>query len=190
MDASVHQFIVKNQKMFVEELVEWLTIPSISTLPEHADDVRRAAQWAKKKLDKIGFPVVELISGEGHPLVYGEWIGLEGQPTLLIYGHYDVQPVDPLTEWQSEPFSPRVDGDSLYARGASDDKGQVMIVLSALESLVRGGEGLPLNIKILLEGEEESGGAFVEKYVCQNSERLRADAALICDTHMISRTQP
>jgi acetylornithine deacetylase/succinyl-diaminopimelate desuccinylase-like protein len=190
MAASVEEYIARHQKKFVDELVDWLTIPSISTLPEHADDVYRAAQWAKEKLDKIGFPLVELIEGEGHPLVYGEWGGRQNQPTLLIYGHYDVQPVDPLSEWRSEPFAPRIDNDSIFARGASDDKGQVMIVLAALEALAKGGGGLPINIKILLEGEEEAGGAFVEKYVCSHIDRLRADAALICDTHMISKEQP
>ncbi len=191
MAAPIEEYIARHQQKFIDELVEWLTIPSISTLPEHSGDVFHAAQWAKKKLDDIGFPLVELIEGEGHPLVYAEWSDhRDNQPTLLIYGHYDVQPVDPLSKWQSNPFIPRIENDSIFARGASDDKGQVMIVLSALEALVKGGGGLPINVKILLEGEEEAGGACVERYVHSHVDRLRADAALICDTHMLSGEQP
>ena len=136
------------------------------------------------------FPRVELIEGEGHPLVYAEWLEHENQPTMLLYGHYDVQPVDPLKEWHHEPFAPYIDGEDIYARGATDDKGQVMVVLAALEAWAKTEGKPPVNVKVLLEGEEEAGGAFVEQFVHENGEKLKADGALICDTHMNSIEQP
>ena len=190
MDVNISKYIEDNKEKHIEELFTWLKIPSISTLSEHADDVRSAALWGKSKLEKIGFPLTELIEGEGHPIVYGEWQVDDDMPTLLIYGHYDVQPVDPLSEWNKPPFEPYVDRGNIYARGASDDKGQVMIVLAALEAFAKVQGQLPVNVKVLLEGEEEAGGASVGKYVYDNKERLKADAALICDTHMNSIDQP
>lgn len=190
MNTTVKEYIEKNKERYVEELVSWLKIPSISTLSEHSGDVRDAAVWAEHKLQEIGFPRVELIEGEGHPLVYAEWLEHEKQPTMLVYGHYDVQPVDPLKEWHHEPFAPYIDGEDIYARGATDDKGQVMVVLAALEAWVKTEGKLPVNVKVLLEGEEEAGGAFVEQFVHENGEQLKADSALICDTHMNSIEQP
>jgi acetylornithine deacetylase/succinyl-diaminopimelate desuccinylase-like protein len=190
MSGLTRNSIEENMGRFVDELIDWLKIPSISTLPEHDADTRRAAEWAATRLRGIGFPLVELVEGDGHPLVYAEWMGHSSQPVVLIYGHYDVQPVDPLAEWHSSPFEPRIEGGAVYARGASDDKGQVMVVLAALQSLVEQRGGLPVNVKILLEGEEEAGGCFVEKYVRSEPARLAADAALICDTHMNSLDEP
>lgn len=190
MNIDIAKYIDKNKEKHVEELFAWLRIPSISTLSEHVDDVRNAAIWAKDKLKDIGFPLAELVEGDGHPLVYGEWLTDVNLPTLLIYGHYDVQPVDPLAEWHKPPFEPYIESEKIYARGATDDKGQVMVVLAALEAWAKVEEAPPVNIKILLEGEEEAGGAFVEKYVKSHSAKLSADAALICDTHMNSPDQP
>lgn len=190
MNANILKYIENNKAKHIEELCTWLRIPSISTLSEHAKDVRNAAIWVKNKLVEIGFPVLELIEGEGHPLVYAEWMVHENLPTLLIYGHYDVQPVDPLAEWTKPPFEPYIDQGKIYARGASDDKGQVMVLLAALEAWAKEGKGLPINVKILFEGEEEAGGGFVGKYVSKNQKKLTADAALICDTHMNSVDQP
>jgi acetylornithine deacetylase/succinyl-diaminopimelate desuccinylase-like protein len=190
MDVNISEYIEDNKDNHIEELLTWLRMPSISTLSEHAGDVRTAALWAKNKLEKTGFPCTELVEGQGHPLVYGEWQVDEEKPTLLFYGHYDVQPVDPLAEWNKPPFEPYIKDGNIYARGASDDKGQVMIVLAALEAWAKAKGNLPVNVKILLEGEEEAGGAFVGKYVYQNKERLKADTALICDTHMNSVEQP
>lgn len=190
MSEAVAEYISANIKRHIDELVSWLKIPSISTLPQHAGDVREAALWARSKLEDIGFDEVRLIEGQGHPLVYASWQGQEDQPTLLIYGHYDVQPVDPLDEWRSSPFEPRLENEYIYARGATDDKGQVMIVLAALEAWMKAVGTLPINIKVLLEGEEEAGGASVEEYVRGHGGDLEADAALICDTHMNSITQP
>jgi len=190
MKTSLQQYLADNRGKYLEELLDWLRIPSISTLSEHREDVRNAADWAEKKLRGIGFGEVELIEGEGHPLVYAQWLKDSSQPTLLIYGHYDVQPVDPLDEWHKPPFEPYIDDDNIYARGATDDKGQVMVVLAALEAWVKGEGELPVNVKVLLEGEEEAGGAFVESFVRYHGDRLAADAALICDTHMNSVEQP
>ncbi|HEY0752743.1 MAG TPA: dipeptidase [Ktedonobacteraceae bacterium] len=188
--TQLETYISENEGRFLEELKDWLRIPSISTLPEHAGDVRRAAEFAAEQLRQIGFHQVQLIATQGHPLVYGEWLKEPGKPTLLIYGHFDVQPVDPLELWNTQPFEPTVDGDNLYCRGASDDKGQTMLVLKAMESLVRVNGKLPLNVRVLLEGEEEAGGESIEHYVRTYPERLQADAAFICDTGMPSKELP
>ena len=188
--AGCMGYLDENFNRYVGELKEWLAIPSISTLPEHRADVARAAEWAKDKLDSIGFPETDIITTAGHPLVYGQWEIADDQPTLLIYGHYDVQPVDPLALWTSPPFQPTERDGNLYCRGASDDKGQVMLVLAALEAWAKTTSSLPVNVKILLEGEEEAGGASIAEYVQSNRQGLCADAALICDTHMINARQP
>lgn len=179
-----------NEGRFLEELKEWLRIPSISTLPEHAGDVRRAAEFAVEQLRQIGFDQAQLIATQGHPLVYGEWLKEPGKPTLLIYGHYDVQPIDPVELWESPPFEPTVRGDNLYGRGACDDKGQMMLVLKALESLVRVNNHLPVNALVLLEGEEEAGGKALDHYVRTYPERFPCDAAFICDICMLSAEIP
>lgn len=190
MAGTLNQYLDDNQERFVEQLKQWLAIPSISTLVENAEDVYEAAEWARNKLVFMGFTEVRTIPTNGHPLVYSEWRTDPKQPTLLIYGHYDVQPVDPLYEWESPPFEPEVRGGNLYARGASDDKGQVMLVLAALEAWLKVEGDLPVNVKILLEGEEEAGGSGVERFVTRNPGLLKADAALICDTSMFSAEQP
>ena len=188
--AKRNNYLDENFDRFVGHLEEWLAIPSISTLPEYAEDVRRAAHWARERLTAIGFPEAKLVATAGHPLVYGEWQVDPRQPTLLIYGHYDVQPVDPLHLWSSPPFPPTIRGGNIYGRGTSDDKGQVMLVLAALEAWAKVDAGLPVNVKILLEGEEEAGGAAIADYVRSHPEHLQADAVLICDTHMVNAEQP
>lgn len=188
--TQLENYISANEGRFLEELKAWLRIPSISTLPEHAGDVRRAAEFAAEQLRQIGFEQAQLINTQGHPLVYGEWLKEEGKPVLLIYGHYDVQPVDPVELWDTPPFEPTVRGDNLYCRGACDDKGQTMLVLKALESLARVHGHLPVNVRVLLEGEEEAGGESIEAYVREHPERLTCDAAFICDTGMPSKETP
>ena len=188
--TQLETYISANEGRFLEELKDWLRIPSISTLPEHAGDVRRAAEFAAEQLRQIGFDKVQLIETQGHPLVYGEWLKESGKPTLLAYGHYDVQPVDPVELWDSPPFEPTVRGDNLYCRGACDDKGQTMLVLKAMESLVRVNGHLPVNVRVLLEGEEEAGGEAIEHYVRTYPERLQCDTAFICDTGMPSQEIP
>ena len=188
--TQLETYITENEGRFLEDLKGWLRIPSISTLPEHTGDIQRAAEYAADQLRRIGFNNVEVIGTQGHPLVYGEWLQAEGKPTLLAYGHYDVQPVDPIELWESPPFEPTLRGDNLYCRGACDDKGQTMLVLKAMESLMAVNGALPVNVKVLIEGEEEAGGASVEAYVQDHAERLKCDAAFICDTHMPSKDTP
>src|SRR5437764_14461607 len=148
---------------FLEGLKTFLRIPSISTLSEHKPDIRRAAEFAAGELRAAGMTVAELIEGEGNPLVYAEWLGAPGKPTILFYGHYDVQPPDPLDEWKSPPFEPEIRGSNLYARGAADDKGLTLILIKAVEKLLTENGRLPVNVKFLIEGEEESGGQHIEQ---------------------------
>jgi acetylornithine deacetylase/succinyl-diaminopimelate desuccinylase-like protein len=173
----------------LEGLKAFLRIPSISTLSEHKPDIRRAAEFVRIELEAAGLEA-ELIEGEGNPLVYGEWLGAPGKPTILFYGHYDVQPADPLDEWKSPPFEPEVRGEDLFARGAADDKGQVYLQIKAVDSLLRRDGKLPVNVKFLVEGEEETGGEHIEAYVKSKPPRLRADAAVICDTEMFAPGLP
>src|SRR5436305_7400948 len=134
--TQLETYISEHEGRFLEDLKGWLRIPSISALPEHAGDVRRAAEYAANQLQQLGFDGVEVIQTQGHPLVYGEWLHAPGKPTLLIYEHYDVQPVDPVELWTTPPFEPTIRDGNLYCRGASDDKGQVMLIFKALESLI------------------------------------------------------
>src|SRR5579862_2515761 len=154
----------------LESLKTFLRIPSISADPQHKPDIRRAADFCASELRAAGMSAVELIESERgwNPLVYAEWLNAPGKPTLLLYGHYDVQPPDPLDEWISPPFEPTVRGDNLFARGASDDKGQTYILIKAVESLLRDTGRLPVNVKFLIEGEEETGGEHVSAYVAGN----------------------
>jgi acetylornithine deacetylase/succinyl-diaminopimelate desuccinylase-like protein len=174
----------------LEQLKAFLRIPSISTDPAHNGDVRRAAEFVAAALRTAGLNKVELIEGEGHPLVYGERLDAPGRPTLLMYGHYDVQPPEPLDEWISPPFEPEVRGDNIYARGAADDKGLTLILVNAVERVLREDGRLPVNVRFLIEGEEESGGEHIEHYVSSRPARLAADAAIICDTEMFAPELP
>src|ERR1700681_4675032 len=162
---SALEFARSQQARFLEELKSLLRIPSISTLPEHAGDVRRAAESLARELERIGLEHVRVIETSGHPLVYGDWLHAAGKPTVLAYGHYDVQPPDPLDEWLSPPFEPAERDGNLYARGAVDDKGQMYMHVKALESLLAVNKSLPLNVRVLLEGEEEVGGEGIAQYV-------------------------
>jgi acetylornithine deacetylase/succinyl-diaminopimelate desuccinylase-like protein len=178
-----------NRKALVQ-LTELLRIPSISTTPEYRDEVRRAAQYLTGHMSRIGLENVTLIeSGERHPLVYADWLRAPGKPTILFYGHYDVQPADPLAEWISPPFEPAIRDGNIYARGAADDKGQVLIQLKAVEEVLETG-ALPVNVRFLIEGEEEAGGQHIEAFVASRDSRLRADAAVICDTEMFAPGLP
>jgi acetylornithine deacetylase/succinyl-diaminopimelate desuccinylase-like protein len=178
-----------NRDAHLQNLREWLRIPSVSTLPEHAQDVRRAAEWAAYKLAEMGFEEVEIAETPRHPLVYAQQLGLEA-PTLLVYGHFDVQPVDPLEDWQHAPFEPVIDGEYLYARGASDDKGQAFAILAALESYLKSGAGLPINVKVLLEGEEEISSPNLFPYLREHKDQLTAEVVLIADSAMLDPQHP
>jgi len=192
MGATTLEYYHSNQERFLEGLKSLLRIPSISTLPEHKGDIGRAAGMLADELRSMGMQGVELIEGRPgqNPLVYAEWLGAPGKPTLIIYGHYDVQPPDPLDEWKSPPFEPDVRNQNIYARGAVDDKGQTYLLVKAVEGYLRGEGRLPINVKFLIEGEEEVGGEHIEQYVKQRPPRLKADAALICDTEMFAPELP
>jgi acetylornithine deacetylase/succinyl-diaminopimelate desuccinylase-like protein len=186
----------EHQDRFLEELKALLRIPSVSTLPEHKQDVRKAAEVLAAELKRIGMEHVELIDvpaaagSPGHPLVYADWLHAAAKPTCLAYGHYDVQPPDPLDEWLSPPFEPEERNGSLYARGAVDDKGQMYIHVKAIESLLAARGGLPLNVRVILEGEEEVGGESISRFVREHPERLKAEFALVSDTEMFAPDLP
>jgi acetylornithine deacetylase/succinyl-diaminopimelate desuccinylase-like protein len=180
-----------HRQEFLEGLKELLRIPSISTLPKHRKDIRRAAQYVATELTRAGLKRVKLIRTARHPLVYGEWLEAPGKPTVLLYGHYDVQPVDPIALWESDPFEPEIRNENLYARGAVDDKGQMYALIKALEALMYAGGGtLPVNVRVLIEGEEESGGESIAEYVTQNPKKLGCDVALVADTGMPAPNVP
>ncbi|MCU1274090.1 MAG: peptidase [Bryobacterales bacterium] len=182
MSTSTDAFVDSNRQRFLDELTAFLRIPSISTLPEHRGDVDRAAQFVADGLRSAGLENVEIIPTEKHPLIYAEWLHAEGKPTVLCYGHYDVQPADPLELWKTPPFEPTVRDGSIYARGSADDKGQMYMHIKAVEALRAVNGTLPVNLKFLIEGEEEVGGASISKYVAENPQKLKADVALVSDT--------
>src|ERR1700723_4504542 len=165
MASPAVDFARSNQPRFLDELKTLLRIPSISTLTEHKSDVQKAAEFVAAELKRIGMENVEIIPTKGHPLLYADWLHAAGKPTVLVYGHYDVQPPDPLDEWHSPPFEPTERNGNLYARGAVDDKGQVVAQMKALESLLAADGKLPLTVRVLLEGEEEVGGGGIAGYV-------------------------
>jgi acetylornithine deacetylase/succinyl-diaminopimelate desuccinylase-like protein len=190
MSSSAVDFALKNYPRFVEELKALLRIPSISTLPEHAGDCRLAADSLATELKRIGMEHVRLIETKGHPMVYGDWLHATGKPTALVYGHYDVQPPDPLDEWLSPPFEPTERDGNIYARGAVDDKGQVMAQVKALESLLVATGKLPINVRVIFEGEEEVGGEGIADFVASKSPELKADFALVSDTELFAPGLP
>jgi acetylornithine deacetylase/succinyl-diaminopimelate desuccinylase-like protein len=177
----MNQELVANRPRLIQELSEFLAIPSVSALAAHTADCRRAAEWLKHHLTELWCPVVQIIEGPGHPVVWAESPKVPGRPTLLIYGHYDVQPPDPLEEWLSPPFTPTIRDGKLFARGASDDKGQVYCLLKSYQAVLDGQGRPPLNLHFIFEGEEECGGKVIYDLLHREPERTRADAALVCD---------
>jgi acetylornithine deacetylase/succinyl-diaminopimelate desuccinylase-like protein len=178
MDTS---FASRERERLLTELTEFLSIPSVSALPSHAGDCRRAAEWLAAELRRLGCPTVEVIEGAGQPIVWAESPAVPGRPTLLIYGHYDVQPPDPLEEWVTPPFEPTVRDGQIFARGAVDDKGQVYCLLKAYEATLGADRTPPCNVHFIFEGEEESGGHHIYDLLTQRPELTRADAALVAD---------
>jgi acetylornithine deacetylase/succinyl-diaminopimelate desuccinylase-like protein len=174
---------------FLNGLKEMVAIPSISTEPEHSADMQRSAEWVTARLKGLGIEKATVMPTAGHPAVYGEWLGMPGKPTALIYGHYDVQPVDPIDLWHFGPFEPTEIGENLYGRGVSDMKGQVMAVLNALESIVRTGS-LPINVKFLIEGEEEIGSPSLDKWIVEHKDLLKSDFCLNTDAGMLGKDSP
>lgn len=188
--ATVAQYIADNEGRFLEELKEFLRIPSISALPEHREDMVRCADYAVDQMRAIGMTRAEVLPTEGAPIAYGEWLGAPGKPTVLVYGHYDVQPVDPLDLWITPPFDPQVRGNELYARGAADDKGQLFMHWKAVEAHMRVNGRLPVNLKFLLEGEEEIGSEHLDRFLATHEDLLRADVAVVSDTAWFDRGIP
>jgi acetylornithine deacetylase/succinyl-diaminopimelate desuccinylase-like protein len=187
---TVIDFINTNRDKYVDELKAYLAIPSISALPEHAADVKRCAVWTADEMRRIGMENVRLVETPGFPVVYGDWLHAEGAPTILFYGHYDVQPVDPLNLWESPPFEATVRDGEIYARGAADDKGQVFMHFKAIEAHLKQNGKLPCNIKVILEGEEEVGSANLDNFVKDHRDDLKADVVVISDSPMFDRGIP
>ncbi len=190
MPTSTTAFVEQNQDRLLQELFAFLRIPSISTLPENKKDVERAAKFTADSLTAAGLENVEIITTQKHPLVYADWLHAPGKPTVLCYGHYDVQPPDPVELWKSPPFEPVLRDGNIYARGSADDKGQMYMHVKAVEALRAMNGTLPLNLKFLIEGEEEIGGESVAKYVAENPAKLKADVALVSDTSMYAEGIP
>jgi len=187
---EVVDYINVNRDRYVDELKQYLAIPSISALPEHAADTRRAAEWTADALTKAGLQNVRLIDTPGNPVVYGDWLGAPGKPTILFYGHYDVQPVDPVNLWTSPPFEATVRDGEIYARGAADDKGQVFMHIKAVEAFMKQAGSLPVNIKFFIEGEEEVGSVHLDQFVRDHKQELAADLVVISDSTMFDRGVP
>jgi acetylornithine deacetylase/succinyl-diaminopimelate desuccinylase-like protein len=191
MASPAVDYARQNQQRFLDELKDLLRIPSISTDEAHKSDVRKAAEFVANDLRRIGMENVEMISTSGHPLIYADWLHAEGKPTVLMYAHYDVQPAEPLEEWVTPPFEPTQRNNNIYARGAVDDKGQLWMEVKALEALLKGHTGkLPINVKVLLEGEEEVGGESIAQYVRKQKAKLKSDFALVCDTELFAPDLP
>jgi acetylornithine deacetylase/succinyl-diaminopimelate desuccinylase-like protein len=190
MSSSAVAYATQNHPRYLDELKALLRIPSVSTLPEHKGDCRHAAEVLAAELRRIGMENVRLIETQQNPLVYADWLHAAGKPTVLCYGHYDVQPTDPLDEWVAPPFEPVERDGNLYARGSADDKGQVWAHVKALESLLAANKALPLNVRVLLEGEEEVGGEGIAKFVASKPPELKCDFALVSDTEMFAPGLP
>lgn len=184
------QYFKAHRDEHLEQLMDLLRIPSVSALSAHKADMRRAAEWLQSELTRIGMTQVAIMETGGHPVVYAQRNDQPGGPTALVYGHYDVQTVDPLELWETPPFSPTVRNGKLYARGASDDKGQVFMHLKVIEAILAENGALPVNLKLLIEGEEEIGSANLERFVAEHKELLRADVVVISDTGLYARGVP
>ena len=184
------EYAHQNRDKFLNELIEVLKIPSISTDDEYKNEVLQAADWMANHLKRIGIENVEIMPTAGHPVVYGDYLKKPGAPTVLVYGHYDVQPADPLELWDTGPFEPRVDGELLYGRGSSDMKGQVLATFAAIESLIKGSGDMPVNLKFLLEGEEEIGSRNLEPFLREHTDKFKADVSLNPDAGMLGIDMP
>jgi acetylornithine deacetylase/succinyl-diaminopimelate desuccinylase-like protein len=187
---KIIDFINVNRDRYLDELKAFLAIPSISALPQHAGDVKRCAEWCADEMRRIGLQNVRLVDTPGNPVVYGDWLGAPGAPTILFYGHYDVQPVDPLELWDSPPFEATIRDGEIYARGSADDKGQVFMHFKAIEAHLKQNGKLPVNMKIILEGEEEVGSVNLDNFIRDHKSELGADVVVISDSGMFARGVP
>jgi acetylornithine deacetylase/succinyl-diaminopimelate desuccinylase-like protein len=183
-------YLKEEKDRFVEELMEFLRIPSISSLKAHRPDVEKAAQWVEARMKKAGIESVKIMPTGGHPVVYGDWLHAPGKPTILIYGHFDTQPVDPLDLWDTPPFNPVVRDDRIYARGATDDKGNLFIPITAVEAVLKTEGKLPVNLKFMFEGQEEIGSPQLPEFLSANQDRFSADMVLSADGGQWDEDQP
>ncbi len=183
-------YLEEQQPRYLDELLQFLTIPSISALPEHADDVQQAAHWVADRLTAAGIENVQILPTAGHSVVYGDWLHVPGKPTVLIYGHFDTQPADPLDLWTSPPFEPTIRNDRVYARGASDDKGNMLIPILAVEALLKTERALPINVKFFLEGQEEIGSPQLPTLIANQRDLLACDLVISADGGQYSEDQP
>jgi acetylornithine deacetylase/succinyl-diaminopimelate desuccinylase-like protein len=186
----VIDFINTSRDRYLDELKQYLAIPSVSALPEHKDDMRRCAAWTAEQMRTIGLQNVRIIDTPGNPVVYGDWLQAPGAPTVLFYGHYDVQPVDPVEQWTSPPFEGTVRDNELFARGATDDKGQLFMHLKALEAYLRQDGRLPINVRAIFEGEEEVGSPNLDQFIREHKDELACDVVVISDSPMFDKGVP
>ena len=187
---SWESYLADHQERFINELLEFLRFPGISALPAHAGDVQRAAQWVESRMKAAGIESVRIMPTGGHPIVYGEWLHAPGRPTVLVYGHFDTQPVDPLDLWDNPPFEPVIKNGRIYARGASDDKGNMFIPIVAVESMLKTSGTLPVNVKFFFEGQEEIGSPQLPAFIEANKSFLSCDLVLSADGGQWSEDQP
>lgn len=188
--SSWQKYLDDHQDRFVAELLDFLRIPSVSSLAEHAADVQAAAEWVAARMKVAGIEHVEVMATGGHPVVYGDWLHAPGKPTVMIYGHFDTQPTDPEELWISPPFEPRVDGDKVYARGASDDKGNMFAPIVAVEAVLKAEGALPLNLKFMFEGQEEIGSPTLPGFMKEHGKRFASDLAVSADSGQWAADQP
>ena len=188
---NVLGYLKKNKERFVSELAEFISIPSVSALPEHFDDIKKAAAWLENRMQLAGIENVEIMETGGHPSVYGDWLHAgKDKPTVLVYGHFDVQPVDPIDLWDHNPFSGNIVDDKIYGRGASDDKGSMLIPILAYESILNSDKSFPINIKFLFEGQEEVASPDMPAFVEKNKEKFACDMIFSADGGQFSETEP
>lgn len=178
---KVERYLADHEKQFIEELLEFLRIPSVSAISAHKADTRAAAEWVRDQLQSAGV-TTELVETAGHPIVFGEWLKAPGAPTVLVYGHYDVQPPDPLNEWKTPPFEPDIRDGHVFARGATDDKGQMLTHVKSVEAWLKAQGSLPVNVKFVIEGEEEVGSNNLDLFLEARREQLKCDVAVVSDT--------
>jgi acetylornithine deacetylase/succinyl-diaminopimelate desuccinylase-like protein len=190
MNPAVVDSINTSHSRYLEELTRFIAIPSVSALAEHAADTGTCAQWLANEMRAVGLENVRIIDTPGHPVVYGDWLNAPGAPTVLFYGHYDVQPVDPLDQWTSPPFEATIRDNELFARGATDDKGQLFVHLKAIEAHLKQGGALPINARVIFEGEEEIGSPNLDQFIRDHKDELACDVVLISDSPMFEKGVP